>query len=277
LLSYQVHAGKLRPMQAGKHGTASARGDHLRLPFEVRIAPDAATASRAAAAIIDHELRARPELLVCAAAGGSPAATYQALGELAQAAPQRFGRLRVIQVDEWHGLECDHPATCAADLRRRLVGPMKISEERFVAFHCDAADPERECRRVAAWLAREGPIDVAVLGVGTNGHLAMNEPAAALRPHAHVAELSATSQQHPLLADCPSKPTHGLTLGMADLLHSRRILLLAFGTQKRPVLQRLAKGCLTPQFPVSFLWLHPAVTLLCDEAAGGGLDPGCAP
>jgi len=225
------------------------------------------TGSRYAADCLLEAIRRQPELLLCVAAGSSPARTYQLLGKAAASQPECFNRLRVIQVDEWLGLPSGDPATCAADLRRNLLDPLGISGDRFVAFRSDAPDAAVECERVSGWLAANGPIDVCVLGVGGNGHLAMNEPGSTLRAGVHLARLAEVSRQHPLLAGRPEKPTHGLTLGMADLLHARQILLLAFGAAKRPVVQRLCEPVIDPRFPASLLWLHPAVTVICDTAA----------
>jgi galactosamine-6-phosphate isomerase len=72
-----------------------------------------------------------------------------------------------------------------------------------------------------------------------------------------------------MLAASNAKPAYGLTLGMANILQSRTILLLASGKRKRAVLERLRRPQVTPQFPVSFLWLHPNATVLCDRGAQG--------
>jgi galactosamine-6-phosphate isomerase len=227
------------------------------------------TASRYAADRICRALRARPSLLLCAAAGGSPAGTYRELARHARREPGLFRHLRVIQVDEWLGLDPGDPATCAADLQDKLVGPLGLSRDRFCALRTDAANPARECRRVAAWLARHGPIDLAVLGVGRNGHLAMNEPAAALTPGVHVARLAPATRRHALLRACARKPTRGITLGMSDLVASREILLLALGPQKRPLVRRLRQPAVSTRFPASLLQLHPHTTVVCDRAAAG--------
>ncbi len=121
-------------------------------------------------------------------------------------------------------------------------------------------------------VAAEGPIDLCVLGLGVNGHLALNEPAASLLPTAHVARLSQASLRHPMLANSPKLPAYGLTLGMADILVSRDILLLVSGVNKREPLKRLLRREITTEFPASFLWLHPNWTLLCDQNAAEGLD-----
>ena len=244
-----------------KHGKGEFSGPALR--FEV--APDFEAVSRRAAAMIESEVRRRPDLLLCAAAGSSPARTYELLGEQAAQDPALFSQMRVIKVDEWGGLDPGDPATCESDLRTRLLVPLRIAPDRYEGFSSRPPDPARECERIAQWLARHGPIDLCVLGVGVNGHIAMNEPAQALRPGPHVARLAESSLRHPMLAASAAKPAYGLTLGIGNLLQSRTILLLAGGERKRPVLERLRRPEVTPLFPVSFLWLHPGATVLCDQ------------
>ena len=256
---------------SGENGaTASAPGGRLRFQVE----RDAEAMSVAAAALLEQEIRRRPDLLFCAAAGSSPRRAYRLLGQSAARAPLEFSRWRVVKLDEWGGLPMDHPATCETDLRENLLGPANVAAERFHTFQSDAVDPQRECDRVAQWLARHGPIDVCVLGLGTNGHLAMNEPDDALVPQAHVARLTPESLQHPMLATCLTKPTFGLTLGLGELLCSRKILLLVAGSHKRAALARLRQPRVSTRFPASFLWLHPDATVLCDQEAAGDLERG---
>lgn len=225
--------------------------------------------ARKAAAFIADELAQRPDLLLCASAGGSPTRSYELLARRSVRDPRRFARLRVIKIDEWFGVPPDHPASCEGDLRAKLLGPLGVSADRYVGFRSEAADPVRECERIQRWLAAHGPIDVCVLGLGTNGHIAMNEPASAVTPHAHVARLAPSSRRHPMLESLPRKPKFGMTLGMADILSSRRVLLLVSGPPKRAVLEQLRRPEVTPRFPASFLWLHPDVSVICDRAAAG--------
>ena len=82
-----------------------------------------------------------------------------------------------------------------------------------------------------------------------------------------MAELSESSLKHAMLRQSTRRPTYGLTLGMADLLQSREVLLLVSGPAKRDPLQRLLGGQITTGFPASLLHLHPQVTLVCDAAA----------
>ncbi len=235
--------------------------------FKIQVPGTYDAMSRAAADFICTELRQRPDLLLCVSAGGTPTRAYELLAARCRMEPRLFRQLRVLQIDEWGGLTPGDPATCEADLRTKVLKPLGIARNRYMGFKADATDPEAECARIARWLAANGPIDVCLLGLGGNGHVAMNEPAKALTPHAHVAALAASSRKHAMLKDLARKPRYGFTLGMTDILCSRRILLLVNGKRKRPALKRLMRPQVTPRFPASFLWLHPDATVLCDREA----------
>lgn len=227
------------------------------------------TMSKRAADIIVAALKKRPNLVLCASAGGTPTGTYSYLAAEYKAHTRLFSRLTVLQIDEWGGLEPGSPVTCAADLRQKLTNPIHLPSRRYLGFRTNSPDPTGECERVSKWLAANGPIDICILGLGLNGHIAMNEPARELTPNAHIAALTKSSQKHGMLRDLASKPKFGFTLGMRDILCSRQILLLVSGAAKREVLQRLLEPKVSTQFPASFLWLHHNTTLLCDRAAAG--------
>lgn len=241
--------------------------------MHVEAFPDEEALSRAAAALIVAAVRERPSLLLCAATGASPTRTYARLAEAARDEPGCFDRMRVLKLDEWGGLPMDDPGSCEAYLRAHLVGPLGISEDRYVAFRSDAPDPEAECRRVDAELRRQGPIDLCVLGLGRNGHLALNEPADALVPHAHVAALAPETQQHPMIRHVAQPPAYGFTLGMAGILGARRILVLVSGAHKREPLERMLTPRITTHVPASLLWLHGDVTVLQAGTSGSGAGP----
>jgi galactosamine-6-phosphate isomerase len=225
--------------------------------------------SRRGARIILEELTRKPNLLLCASAGGTPSGTYALLAAQHSTQPGLFRKLRVLQIDEWGGLPPGHPASCETDLRTKLVDPLGLGPSQYVGFNTASKRPKDECDRIRAWLDRHGPIDLCILGLGLNGHVAMNEPGDFLEPHVHVARLAPSSQQHPMLAGLRRKPRYGLSLGMADILSSRKILLLVSGAHKRAALKLLLKPQVSPRFPASFLWLHPNTTVLCDREAYG--------
>jgi galactosamine-6-phosphate isomerase len=243
------------------------RGDSSALSFKVAESYEAM--SRQAERLILEELQRDPALIFCASAGGTPTRLYELMAAAHERRPGLFKRMRVLQIDEWGGLPKGHPASCETDLQNKLLKPLAIRRDRYVGFRTETHHPQSEGRRVGQWLATNGPIGICILGLGINGHVAMNEPAGALIPHAHVARLARTSLKHPMLRNLKRKPRYGLTLGMADILSSRLILLLVNGKHKRAALERLLKPTVTTQFPASLLWLHPQAIVLCDREAAG--------
>jgi galactosamine-6-phosphate isomerase len=235
--------------------------------LEVQVAENYGELSRKAGELVAAELKRKPELVFCASAGGTPTGLYQCLAAEYARQPRLFSQMRVLQIDEWGGLPAGHPATCESDLRTKLIRPLRVAEKRHVGFKTDAVNPGVECARISAWLAANGPIDICILGLGTNGHIALNEPGETLSPGVHVAKLAKSSQKHGMLTDLERKPTHGFTLGIADILKSRMIMLLVSGAHKNEVLKRLLKSEISTSFPASFLQLHSKALVLCDREA----------
>jgi galactosamine-6-phosphate isomerase len=239
--------------------------------MQLRIASDIASLASGAADLVCDLLASRPAAHLCLAAGGTPRPLYRELVRRAQSSPVSFAEAHLTKLDEWHGLPMSDPATCEADLREHLLVPLGIRPEQYLGFDSMAADPEAEAERVAERLKALPPYDLSVLGLGLNGHIGMNEPADELRPHTHVAELAEQSRHHAMLRDLPSPPTRGLTMGMADLMHSREIILLVTGAAKRDALHRLVSGPITTHFPASLLLLHPRCVCLADAEAASVL------
>jgi galactosamine-6-phosphate isomerase len=238
--------------------------DHL---WEWQVHPDEAAMSRAAAARLGAEIRAKRNSLVCLATGESPRRTYELLVAHAQAEPDLYSQVRWLKLDEWGGLAMDDPASCEYFLRQAILTPLAVSPERYFGWESQPADPAAECRRIAAWLAANGPVDIQILGLGENGHLGFNEPAAQIQSAPHVAELSDSSLSHSMLAQRRGRVAYGLTLGMGNILGAKKILLLVSGKRKARQLHRLVCGKISPQFPASLLRRSPRVTIFCDDDA----------
>ena len=233
--------------------------------MRVVVVRDYESLSRRAEAFVVRALRQRPRLLLGVATGASPAGLYERLAKRAE--PSLFRRIRVVGIDEWLGLPRGHAGSCERYIHERILGPLGIPPRRYQGFRAGRRNREAETRRMSRWLDREGPLDLAILGLGRNGHLLMNEPAAALRPHAHVARLAESTRSHTMLQGVRTPPRLGLTLGMADILRSRAILLLVSGRAKRAALTRALEGPVSTRCPASFLGLHTGVTVVCDREA----------
>ena len=243
--------------------------------MHIQIARDHEEMSVRAAARIARDLRRKPGLLLGLATGATPTRTYQRLADTRRARPALFRGVRIVKLDEWLGLPMDHPATCETYLRENVLGPWGVPRSRYHGFGSRPRDARAECARLARWLARHGPLDLCVLGLGRNGHLLMNEPADALAAGPHVARLTAETRAHSMLRSLKTPPRRGLTMSLADILQSRAILLLVSGRHKAAPLRRMLSGRVTTRCPASLLWLHPDVTVLCDRdarPAGKGRD-----
>ena len=193
--------------------------------------------------------------LICAATGNSPTNTYKKFVQ--KKSRINSETLSFIKLDEWYGLEMTDAGTCEQYLQQNLLKPLNIPADRIVSFDSKAPSPELECQRIEDWLSANGPIDICILGIGLNGHIAFNEPEPALEPNAHPGKLSATSLSHPMLSSAKRNLQIGLTLGMANILQSKKILLIVNGNHKTEVLGKLMAGKISTGLPASFLWLHP--------------------
>jgi galactosamine-6-phosphate isomerase len=223
--------------------------------------------SESASEIIFNEIKANRNLLVCAATGNTPVGTYACLVKRYRQEPRLFDAIHILKLDEWGGLEMNDPATCEFFLQNHLIKPLQISDSRYISFNSNASDRNGECKRIQAELDQRKPIDICILGLGLNGHVALNEPGDTLTPGVHVAALSEKSIGHSMLSGLKNKPGYGLTLGMADILQSKMIIMMIGGKEKREICNAFLSGGITTRLPASFLWLHPNVICLVSRDA----------
>ena len=226
--------------------------------------------SGAAAATVIAAATANSDLLLCVATGDSPAGLYQELSREADRQPDLFRCLRVVKLDEWLGVPASDAASCEHFLRSRLLGPLAIATERFISFDPEATDPPAECARICAELARQGPIDLCILGLGKNGHVGLNEPGPSLQPHCHVAKLSEATRRHAMFQSSEARPEFGLTLGIGDIMNARKIVLLITGAGKERAIAEFLDGVVTTELPATFLWLHHDLEVFLDDSCVNG-------
>ncbi|WP_422861340.1 galactosamine-6-phosphate isomerase [Flagellimonas sp. W118] len=217
-----------------------------------------------AAGLLIQEIDRKPELLLCAATGNSPLLVYRRLVYDKKLHVNRYKNLNIIKLDEWVSLE-SNAGSCETYLRKELINPLRIKERNYIGFDEKTKNPIEECKRVQDLLDNNGPIDMCVLGLGKNGHLGFNEPPGDPTKKCHVAHLTAQSQEHDMVANQLKKPEFGMTLGIQDILNSKRILLLISGKGKEKAKQRFLSSKVDPQCPASFLWMHSNVDCLILE------------
>jgi galactosamine-6-phosphate isomerase len=217
--------------------------------------------------LIKKEVEKKPDLLFCVASGGSPSGTYAQMAAYKKMHPEFGAQLRVIKLDEWGGLEPNSPFTSELDVQQKFVQPMSIPADRYWTIDPDTSNPEEACRTMEQVLEGEGPLDICILGIGVNGHIALNEPGETHQLPYHVCELAPSTLANGMLKTLKQPPSFGMTIGLRGIMQSKLILLFIAGSGKKEAFERLQDPIVSGQFPASFLWLHPNVQVLVDERA----------
>ena len=233
------------------------------------VVDDYAALSHAAADAVAATLQRRPDALLLLATGDTPMGAYRELAERRRRGELDTSRLRVAQLDEYAGLAADDRRSLYGWMERSFLEPLGVPEER--AIRLDASlPPDVACRAYDAAVATAGGFDLAVLGLGPNGHLGFNEP---------PIERDAPTRLVPLTPESVRSnarywggeddvPREALTCGLASMLAAREILLVVSGAHKREILRRTLAPMPSADVPAS--WLQTAageVTVLADRDA----------
>ena len=221
--------------------------------------------AQTAAELIANRLRARPRLRMLLPTGRTPLGVYAALRAHTLRGDLPSEQATVFQLDEYRGLGRGDERSFAAYLERELAG---VPIGAFHRLDGRAADPSAECDRHQRELDA-APIDLAVLGLGHDGHVAFDEPGSGLESGTRVVALHAQTR-----ADAAEEfggldrvPTHALTVGLRTLLSARELLLLVTGAGKAEALRSMLEAPPGSGFPASLLRAHPRLTVICDEPA----------
>jgi glucosamine-6-phosphate deaminase len=230
---------------------------------EVRVLPAADWATVVADAVTTR-LAANPRLRLCLPTGDTPVPLYAALADRDRAGGPSWAQATVVLLDEWAGLDPGDPARCDERLRRDLLDRL-APPPRFVAIDVDGSDDEAAVR--AHDEAARG-LDLAILGLGANGHVGFNEPGSRPDDPTRLVRLAVSSRRAATERyGARRTPTAGVTVGLARLLEARECWLLVTGAHKAEVLRRALDGPEGPDCPASFLRRHPRLTVFADEGA----------
>ncbi len=239
------------------------------MTFRLDVLPAAAWADRVAAELAAH-IRESPRLRLCLPTGDTPAPVYARLVELARSGEVSFAEAVVIALDEYLGVAPGHPSRCDVRLRRELLDELPEPPAAYHPIEADDPDPDRAAAHHDS-VAAQG-IDLALLGLGMNGHVGLNEPGSFADARTRVvrtAEASRRAAVERYGADPP--PTAGITLGMDRLLAAGAIWLLVTGARKAEILARALDAPEGPDCPASYLRRHGALRVLVDEPAAARL------
>lgn len=229
----------------------------------VNTATPGAFACAAADWVCEH-LRDKPRSVLALPTGNTPLGLYSELIERSRAGALNLDAARIFNLDEYCGLPPSDPHSYAAFLNQHLITPLGLAASQVRLLQGDAADMDAECAAYDAALADCGGVDLCILGLGVNGHVAFNEPGSPWDLRTHVVHLShATRAAHERDAPAPwAIPSRGVTMGIKTLLESRHILLLIAGTHKESAIAAVYAGVADINWPVTSLLGHPSLTII---------------
>jgi glucosamine-6-phosphate deaminase len=197
---------------------------------------------------------------------------YNELAERRRRGVLDTSRLRAVQLDEYLGVAADDERAFFGWLEREALRPLAISRDRTIALRGDAEDPQAECARYDRAIAAAGGLDLAILGLGTNGHLGFNEPPSGPDAPTRVVDLAdeTIESNARYWGGRDRVPTRAITAGMRVILAARRAVLVVTGAAKQEILHRALEGEIAPDVPASYLRKMRDVRVYCDRAAWEG-------
>lgn len=240
--------------------------------MEVVLCADEHEVAALAADAVEALVRARPDAVLGVATGSTPLGLYRELARR-HASGLRFDEVSAFLLDEYVGLRRGHPQSYREVVRRELAGPVGLADERLHGPDGTAEDLPAECARYEAAIVAAGGVDLQIVGIGANGHVAFNEPSSSLASRTRIKTLTPRTRADNarFFATPEEVPRHVLTQGLGTILEARHVVLLALGDAKAEAVAAAVEGPVTARCPASVLQAHPHVTVLVDPGAAAGL------
>lgn len=225
--------------------------------------------SRKAANILSAQIIMKPDCVLGLATGSSPVGTYEQLIKWYEKGDLDFSRVTTINLDEYRGLAPDDEQSYRYFMDTHLFDHVNIDRSRTFVPDGLGDDPEETCRAYNAIIAREGGIDMQLLGMGPNCHIGFNEPGAAFETETHCVDLaeSTIDANQRFFARREDVPRQAYSMGIKNIMQARKIVVIVSGENKAQALHDALYGKVTPAVPASILQLHNDVTIVADEAA----------
>lgn len=221
-----------------------------------------------AALTVKELARLRQHPLLCTASGDTPAGLYKELVALAGKKELDTSSWNFVGLDEWVGMNGNDEGSCRYYLDRQLFNPLDVKADRISFFDGKADDLQSECENTETFIRQHEGIDIAILGLGMNGHIGMNEPGSSPALRSHVRALDAVTQTVGQKYFSEKKDiTHGITLGLATLMAARHLILLVSGRHKAEIVKRVLEEDIAEQLPASLMRNHKNLSVFLDREA----------
>lgn len=239
--------------------------------MDINVRPTAEEVGVAAADLIEPFVRRGATLGL--ATGSTPNPLYMELARRHREEALSFAECDAFLLDEYMGLERTDEQSYYATIRREFTRHIDIDDEKVHSLNGLAEDPEAEARSYEERIHADGGVDVQILGVGTNGHIAFNEPPSPLDSRTRQIDLHPTTvaDNARFFDNEDQVPRTALTQGVGTIMEAHTIVLIATGAHKADAVKALVEGPVTSGCPASVLQQHPRTTIILDEDAASKL------
>lgn len=213
-------------------------------------------------------IQRKPNAQICIAAGHSSLGIFQTLTAAYQEGKVDFSMARFTAMDEWKGMNENTKGSCGDFLVQHFVSQVNFAEERICLVDGLASDLTAECKRIHDTIYHNGGLDYLVLGVGMNGHLALNEPGTPVDSGVHVTELDAVTKSvgKKYFTDAPSLEG-GVTIGLGDMERAARKVLVVNGSKKAEIVKKIVESEASSSLPATLLKKWSNADIFCDREA----------
>jgi glucosamine-6-phosphate deaminase len=221
-----------------------------------------------AARIKEKAARTNDPFVIGLCTGSTPIETYAELIRMVKAGELSFKNVISFNMDEYVGLPVEHPESYHSFMHKYLFDQIDEKPENIHILNGNAPDVEAECAAYEKAIVDAGGFDLFLGGVGEDGHIAFNEPFSSLSSRTRVVTLTQDTREvnARFFDGDPTKvPAQALTVGVATVLSSKEVVILAFGSKKARALKDAIEGPMSHYCTLSGLQNHPAGTIVCDE------------
>lgn len=211
----------------------------------------------------------KPDSVLGLATGSTPLKPYGQMIDLYKKGVVDFSKVTTFNLDEYVNLDVKDKNSYHSFMHENLFDHINIPEESINFLNGNADDPEKECEEYENKIKKAGGIDIQLLGIGSNGHIAFNEPSDCFQRWSHVVNLkeSTVKDNSRFFKSIEEVPTQAVTMGIGSIMQAKKILIIAIGENKAKAIKQLINGNVTPQCPASVLQFHTDVTLMLDRGA----------
>ena len=225
--------------------------------------------SKKAAEIFAAQVILKPNCVLGLATGSTPVGTYKHLIEWYKAGILDFSQVKTVNLDEYVGLDVTSDQSYRYFMNDNLFDHINIDKANTNVPNGKAADIAAETDRYEALIKSLGGIDVQLLGIGNNGHIAFNEPHDSFDGRTHEVQLTESTIQANarFFSSMDEVPKRAISMGIGTIMQAKKIVLIANGPKKADIIYETCFGPITPNVPASALQLHPDATIIVDEEA----------